>query len=392
LVTTRTARHLRDDADTELVEVVDDEVSAQTLGEHTELSAWREVEVELVGGDATLLDEVEKRLESAGASPSEDVSKLARVLGSALSAEPAARRAPRKLRRKSPAGDVVGAYLATHFDALLTIDPRVRLDEPDAVHKMRVASRRLRSTLRTFGALFDPELATRLDVELRDLARALSGARDTEVQIAYFEGRVDELPDELVFGPVTQSIDNYLSEGLAASRDETLTMLRSERYFALVNDLQALVAGPLAGPANKPARTVLPKLVLAADKKLARKINKAQKAVGHERDLQLHSARKQAKRLRYAAEAVTSIYGGDATAFAKLAENIQEVLGTHQDACVARGLLREWGVRAKAAGEPTAFTFGVLLGLEECRAETAERDFFEFWPEASRRRHRRWLG
>lgn len=395
LVTTRTARHLCDDTGAELVEVVDDAVSAQTLGERTELSAWRELEVELVGGDATLLDKVDQLLAAAGAAPSKDSSKLARVLGSWLddvSGGPG-RGGPRpqRVRRGAPAGAVVGAYVAAQVEALVAIDPRVRLDEPDAVHKMRVASRRLRSTLRTYGALFDEELAARLDGELGDLAGALSGARDTEVQIEYFDGRVASLPDDLVFGPVKESIDNYLSDGLVVSRDEALTMLRSERYFALVGDLLALVDAPLAGPAKKPAHKVLPELVLAADDKLSRKILKAQAASGHERDVQLHSARKQAKRLRYAAEALVSLYGDDATAFARLAESVQEVLGVHQDACIARSLLRQWGVQAQAAGQPTAFTFGLLLGLEECRAHTAERDFFEMWPEASRARHRRWL-
>jgi CHAD domain-containing protein len=95
--------------------------------------------------------------------------------------------------------------------------------------------------------------------------------------------------------------------------------------------------------------------------------------------------------LRYAAEAAAPVFGSEALGFARLAEQIQELLGTHQDATVAQGLLRQWGTAAADAGEPTAFTLGLLLGREECRARTAERDFVDFWPEASRARHRRWL-
>ncbi len=176
-------------------------------------------------------------------------------------------------------------------------------------------------------------------------------------------------------------------------------MLRSERYLTLVTDLKDLVRGLLETSATQPgrlaaqpARIVLPKLVGRADNRLTRKVNAALATPpGHERDIQLHSARKQAKRLRYAAETAGAVFGPDAAAFARLAEQIQELLGTHQDATIAQGQLRQWGTSAVQAGEPTAFTLGLLLGLEELRARTAERDFIDFWPEASRRRHRRWL-
>ncbi len=398
LVTTRTAVRLRDAAGADLAEVVDDHVSAQTLdavaGEG-EPSRWREIEVERVGsGDVSLLDKVGATLTAAGASVSPDVSKLSRVLGPVLAKQrrPAVPVSRGRLRPKSPAGEVVRAYLAAQVEALLAADPHVRLNVPDSVHKMRVATRRFRSTLRSFTPMFDPELAIHLDGELRDLAGALSAARDSEVMVEYFDGRVAALPDELVRGPVVETIDSRLLAGQDAARTETLEMLRGERYLTLVADLRALVAGPLHGPATEPARTALPKLIGRADRRLTRKVEAALATPsGHGRDIQLHSARKQAKRLRYAAETAVPVFGPDALAFAGLSEEIQELLGTHQDATIAQGLLRKWGTASQDAGEPTAFTFGLLLGLEECRARMAERDFVDFWPEASRRSHRRWL-
>ncbi len=417
LVTDRTSVRLRDAAGTDRAEVVDDQVSAQTLGAAArqgkdpaegaqgaegERQQWREIEVERVGtGDVGLLDEVGAILTAAGASASPDSSKLSRVLGPALARQRRSEALPSsgKLRLKSPAGEVVGAYLAAQVQALLAADPHVRLDVPDAVHKMRVATRRFRSTLRTFAPMFDAGRAAYLDGELRDLAGALSAARDCEVMVEYFDGRVASLPDELVRGPVTEAIDSQLLAGREQARTEALAMLRSERYLILVADLKELVRGLLKEPATElrepaaqPARAVLPKLIGRADSRLTRKVNAALATPpGHERDVQLHSARKQAKRLRYAAETAGAVFGPDALAFARLAEQIQELLGTHQDATIAQGLLRQWGTSAAEAGEATTFTLGLLLGLEECRARTAERDFIDFWPEASHRRHRRWL-
>ena len=60
-------------------------------------------------------------------------------------------------------------------------DLPVRLDAPDAVHKMRVATRRLRSALTTFKALFAADVVRPLRDELKWLAGELGAARDAEV-------------------------------------------------------------------------------------------------------------------------------------------------------------------------------------------------------------------
>ncbi|HTW01794.1 MAG TPA: CHAD domain-containing protein, partial [Streptosporangiaceae bacterium] len=78
------------------------------------------------------------------------------------------RHPPRQVTPGSPAGQVVLAYLREQAAALDRLAPGVRRDEPDAVHQMRVATRRLRSTLRTFRRVIGP--AGDLDDELRWLA------------------------------------------------------------------------------------------------------------------------------------------------------------------------------------------------------------------------------
>ena len=70
--------------------------------------------------------------------------------------------------RDSSAGDVVLAYLRLQAHALKTLEPRARADEFDAVHQMRVATRRLRAALRTFGHVTGAE---HLAGELRWLGR-----------------------------------------------------------------------------------------------------------------------------------------------------------------------------------------------------------------------------
>ena len=364
--TRRTVTHLLDEHGGVLAEVADDTVTPTAFdpnsgSQNGEVrgAGWREVEVELVGGDGALLLAVGERLRAAGAEPSTNVSKIATVLrtsvlGERLDAGPDLA-VPAGLGKKSSAGDVVRAYLAENLEKMLDADPRVRLDVPDAVHKMRVATRRLRSTLRTFRALLDGERARDLDARLKEVAAVLGVPRDREVQLERLRARLDEQPEALILGPVQQRLDERLGGTACGTRgraghprrpgvpraDRGSSRLRRHRR-------PAPHGGPL-GPGRPPeaGAQALP----AAGPALARSYD----VVGRERDERLHAARKAAKRVRYAAEALLPVYGKDARRFAKRIEDVQEVLGEHQDSVVIQPLLRELGPRPRStpASQPS---------------------------------------
>jgi CHAD domain-containing protein len=71
---------------------------------------------------------------------------------------------------------------------------------------------------------------------------------------------------------------------------------------------------------------------------------------GDERDTEWHEARKAAKRLRYAGEAAAPALGKPAKKLVKRVKQVQELLGDHQDAAVARPVLREIGIAAHWTG------------------------------------------
>ncbi|HEX7305991.1 CHAD domain-containing protein, partial [Lentzea sp.] len=147
-----------------LAEVVDDVVTAQTMGSSTTTTSWREIEVELgEGGTRKLLDTVERHLGEAGITPSSSKSKLSQVIGVKRDAVPT-------VTKKSTAGEVVLAYLHEQRAALQNQDPRVRTNEHDAVHQMRVATRRMRSALQAYGKIIDREATRALTDELKWLA------------------------------------------------------------------------------------------------------------------------------------------------------------------------------------------------------------------------------
>lgn len=387
LRTHRTAYELLGSDGTVQAEVAVDRVVAERLLRGAGSSTWQELEVELVDGDQDFLDQVSAHLEAAGLELSPAPSKVARALGDRLPStdEP-------KLTTSSPAGAVIVERLRVLVDALMNNDPRVRRDLPDSIHQMRVATRRLRSALRTFRALFDRSRTDPLRAELRWLAGELGEARDREVMLARLEKQIAAESPELVLGRVPERVQIRLSREYREAHDQVLAELDEARYRQLLDDLDALIADPpFRAEAYQPADEVLPRLVRKSWKRLHKRVREAEAAETSEtRDIAMHEARKEAKQARYAGEAVAPVFGDAAETFAKAMEDIQELLGDHQDSVVTRALLRELGVQAFLDGE-NGFTYGRLHAFEQAKAESLEAEFEQVWQASSKKSLRRWL-
>jgi CHAD domain-containing protein/uncharacterized protein YjbK len=388
LRTTRRERQLLDATGNELAVLADDRVRAERLGEHSGTpSAWREVEVELVEGDQELLDAVSRLLVSTGLSRSAAASKLQRCLGDLV---PEQRKHP-TLTPRSPAGEVALAHLRQQIQELVSRDRGARVDEPDAVHKMRVATRRLRSALATFRPVFDRTRTDPVRDELRWLGGALGEPRDAEVMRERLRHLAREQPDELLLGPVLRRIGLEMDERHRTAHGHLLEALDDERYLRLLGALDQLLADPpFTAAARRRAKRELPRLVARACRRVDRAAHAVEVAGSREEhDRLLHEVRKSAKRARYAAESVAPVFGKPAIRLAKRMENLQEVLGEHQDSVVARDVLRSIGVVAHLSGE-NGFSFGLLHGIERCRGAAAQREYASALRAASKKKPRRW--
>lgn len=382
LTTIRQRLILLDDAGQSLAEVAADNVSAQTLGQSTVVSRWQEVEVELTGGDRPLLEAAGELLRDYGLRPAGGAAKLARALGDRLPKP----EYPPKPTASSPAGQVVLAYLRTHSGTLMSLDPLVRLNEPDAVHQMRVASRRLRSTLRSFQGILHQDATSGLAADLKWLGGVLGDARDGEVLAGHLRTGLRRAPVELRIGPVEARIQGHFASVSAAARTELLAALDSDRYFSLLDDLDRLLAEPpFTAEAARPGAGVLPaaarRALRQADRRMRRSWNAAP---GQQRDEALHRARKSVRRARYAAEAAAPAAGRKAARFAKRMKQVQSVLGEHQDAVIARAVARDLGIAAHQAGE-IAFSYGLLYEQNACDGERLQAQARRIWKKAARR-------
>jgi CHAD domain-containing protein len=275
---------------------------------------------------------------------------------------------------------VLLAYVHEQVRALMEQDPQVRQDAPGSVHQMRVATRRLRSTLGTYRKLLDAEAANRLRGELKWLAGCLGEARDAEVLRERFKDMVAHEPPDLILGPVSRRIEEALGADYHAAHVKVLQALDDPRYFRLLDALDAfLAAPPLKDPASGPAHTIVAALIGKDRKRVRRDVRTAKGTPeGAEHDRALHEVRKSAKRLRYAAESFAPVQPKRAARLTRAAHGLQRILGEHQDSVVTRDVLRRLGVHAHLAGE-NGFTYGRLHALEQSIATDSEARFRKAW-------------
>ena len=287
---------------------------------------------------------------------------------------------------------MVRAYLKVQVSNLRSLEPKVRADEFESVHQMRVATRRLRATLRSFGQVIPRSRTAKVAAELKWLGGLLGAARDGEVLPEHLLASLEPVPVELLIGPVRARVQGYFAPRRASAREQVIKALDSERYATLLADLDRLALDPPPGPqAAAPARDVLPAAVHRAYRQARKRMRRAMHTPsGEAREVALHEARKSARRARYAAEAARPAVGKPAGKFAKQMKKVQSVIGDHQDTVLARHAARDLGIGAHLAGE-NAFTYGLLHECEFHQAERLRAEARQVWKRASRPRYRTWM-
>lgn len=190
----------------------------------------------------------------------------------------------------------------------------------------------------------------------------LGVARDAEVLAERYQRALDQLPADLIRGPVRERLVDGANRRYASGLRRSLAAMRSQRYFNLLDALDELVT---AEPPEPEAGEEAPSVSIDSAYKRVRKAAKKAKAVAAaddtetaEKDEALHRIRKGAKRLRYTAAATGESKVSDR------AKTIQTLLGDHQDSVVSRTHLSTQAEAAHAAGEDT-FTYGLLYQQED---------------------------
>jgi CHAD domain-containing protein len=282
-----------------------------------------------------------------------------------------------------PAEEPIGrlrAMLGRQYAEILRHDPGVRLDlDAEDVHRMRVAVRRSRAVLRAARPVLDPEWSEPLRSELKWLGGSLGPRRDLDVLVERLRDQISELdePERTAATSLLESLEREREGAQALAVDA----LGGERYFSLLDSLEAAARGPRV----RRAEISLEKLAAREFKRL-RKV--ARKLGPASADGELHRARILGKRARYAAELAEPEVGEKARKVVARAKAFQDVLGAHQDAIVAEARLR--GLLAAQTGSGASFAAGRLVERERERRRKARAALPKAWRALDRAARAAW--
>lgn len=361
----------------DVAQLVDDRVSVLDGNEIRD--SFREIEIEARAIDRAGLQQIADVIREAGASP-EQRSKASRALEAVRGQLPGTV-ADTPIAPDDPAGKTVAPALARALDRLLSYDPYARLGEVEGVHQLRVAARRLRSVLRTYEPLLDEARMNEAHDGLRWLGQVLGAVRDLDVLVENLHAHTGD--SDAALAPVFAA----LAERHAVARRELDAALSSQRYSALIGRLSELIADEALVAA--PGGTVERELPALAGR-MWRKLRKwADGLTPDSPEPDFHRARILAKRTRYAAETVAEFLPSKLSKrlrlFAEDAESLQNVLGEHQDATYARGVLQEFAPQFATDGA-LSFELGRLAERYDGLARQRRREFFKLWRKLGRAR------
>jgi CHAD domain-containing protein len=345
--------------DQSVAELSDDTVDI--IEDGREAGRYREIEVELspeTGDDA--VHALVATLRQVGAGDPVADSKLARAAGSvaALPPDPAVP----AVDRHSDVGPVLQAILGAEVRTLQRLLPLVHVEASvEVIHDARVATRRLRSHLRTFGDLFEPARREDLRVDLKWLGTQLGAVRDLDVFMASLESNrgaleeTDRSPMDRLVRQYQIERDTRVGELRAALGSRRATAL-AESSVAFVSELP-LVCDP-AGHAKPP--------IVAATRRVLRKLSRLARHLDDDSPMgDLHRLRIRAKRARYATEAAGHV--AKTGELARRIGELQDVLGDLHDTATVEARLRE---TAQQNAPAEAFVAGFIVS---CTREHADR-------------------
>ena len=324
------------------------------VGEHSRPLC--ELELELVEGDPRELYALALQLAETLPLTPENVSKAER--GYRLFSNHAMRPAKAKPSRLTPEHSPVDAFRIIGFDCLALWQANEsgarESDDPEFIHQLRVALRRLRSALRLFSPALPAEFVKHWSDGLKDAADGLGAARDLDVMLAEVLSPVAEsgLADDATQRLIAMAVDRRDREK-ATTREQLLAASHGRQMLALASDLYALESDALVKSANL---TTFARLQLTQLRKRARK---RFTAAGDLHAEKLHELRVSLKRLRYGIEFLLPLLPEKSTVrFANEIAEIQETLGYLNDESVARSRLKAWAGKDPELRSGAAFVAG----------------------------------
>jgi triphosphatase len=363
-----------------LAELALDQVTLRDPAGAAATTTYDEVEIECRAGKREDLEVVVRGLrERASLLPSPE-SKLSRGLAALYPAHRLRLLTPQSVRPGDTVATAVRKLARLHLEQLRVHDPGTRLDtDPEELHDMRVATRRLRALVRAIPEAFPIAVRFGFTDELRWLAQTLGAVRDLDVQLGNLRQFAQTAPP--AHRPALDPYRTHLERKRAANRTEMLAALDSERYYRLLRRLERFAearTGPASSAsAHDPVSLVGRRRVRKAFQRLLQQGGAIQATPAPE---DLHALRIRAKRFRYLLEFLRDLTAKPGRRLVKRLIRLQDLLGTHHDAVVAAEFVRGYADEHAAQLTPShLLALGGLVGNDLRAADHACVAFQRTW-------------
>lgn len=364
------------------------------------LASFSVLEIEAVDQSGANLARLAALIEATGYVTPEPRSKEEIARGYvAQAAEDPAHRLPRVpvspgIKADDPLGEAGRKVLRMHLARMLSFEAGTRSGEDaEDLHKMRVATRRMRGAWRVFEGAYRPKVQRRYVDELRTIARALGEVRDIDVLLEDLDAHIATLPVPGRAG--MEPLRQAWRKQREVARTRLIARLDSKQYRQFVEDYLDFTESPGVGevltPMGQPSlvRDTAGSRILAAYEHV-----RAYQTIITWADVPtLHALRIEAKRLRYTLEYFSEVLPVSARRLIATVTEMQDHLGLLNDADVAARAIREWlNLNAPYLPAASREAIGLYLDSRDADVERLRRSLRPLWRRITGQAFRRALG
>lgn len=272
--------------------------------------------------------------------------------------------------------------LLEQFEVMLREEPKAwKGTNPEGVHQMRVATRRIRAALRAFKRVLPTGDRKQFSLEFKWLARVLGDVRDLDVYWNKFQDQLGLIApgDAAGLGPYLVHLEKQRQE----ARNELRSCLAGQRYQPLCERFTEFLRRGAAADVEQSSRalTISGFAARCIGKQYARVLREGRSISLASPEDQLHELRIDSKRLRYLFEFYRVVYGKSLTPFVKRLKKLQDLLGELQDARVARARLGEYAdhVPMQTENRSQLLALGQLIANQDRQSAVARRRLDKVW-------------
>jgi triphosphatase len=302
-----------------------------------------------------------------------------------------------RMRADEPLVEAGRRLLRVHVLRMLANEDGTRKGtDIEALHDMRVATRRQRAIFRIVAPYFKRSAVRAFRDELRTLAGRLGAVRDLDVLIEAAEDYASSLGVDTreALGPL---LDEWRKRREAA-RAELLAYLNSDGYGAFTERYKIFLSSPGLGvkeaaPDDPPQPTLVRHILPTNIWSHYGKVRAYETVLGQASIETLHALRIAGKRLRYLLEFFSEVLGPDRDEAIETMVALQDHLGELHDSAVTIGLLRDFLMRSGQAplNPVVADSIGGYLKSRQARLRTLQRTLRRPWRQVTRKRFRKLL-